>query len=202
MNSDTSTVNRLLEAAFVALLCLAVTLPARSEAAVARYAIQLRASKAPIDLRDPALTQKLAKYTVYLATTHTDGDKIYRLRVGFFATRHEAEQVLETLAPEVPEAWIDFVPKDERAQSQKELVQFNPSNSGPQQPTLSPEASRALLEEGRTALLDGNNSRAIQLYSKVADGGPTNERMEAKELLGVAREKQGQLAQAKAVYER
>jgi len=52
------------------------------------------------------------------------------------------------------------------------------------------------------AMLDKNYPRAIQLLTKVVDEGTGEVRKNALEMLGVAREYNGQLAQAKAEYER
>lgn len=58
-----------------------------------------------------------------------------------------------------------------------------------------------ILDEGRTALKRGDNKKAIQIFTKLLSI-PEHKYMQASlELLGVARERNNQAAQAKAVYE-
>lgn len=57
-----------------------------------------------------------------------------------------------------------------------------------------------LLDVGREALKAGNNSKAIQIFTKMLGMPDSKERQEALELLGVARERNNQKAHAKAIY--
>ncbi len=57
-----------------------------------------------------------------------------------------------------------------------------------------------LLVLGRTALKEGKNKRAIQIFTKMLGMPTSKERQEALELLGVARQRNGQQAHAKAMY--
>ncbi|MBS0243172.1 MAG: tetratricopeptide repeat protein, partial [Proteobacteria bacterium] len=59
----------------------------------------------------------------------------------------------------------------------------------------------ALLSEARTALQNSNPDRAVQLLTKIIEGGASAQRQEAQELLGLARERRGQLAHARAEYQ-
>jgi len=59
----------------------------------------------------------------------------------------------------------------------------------------------ALMEEARVALSTKQYDIAINLYTRVIAGNDLQYRMLALEYLGVAREKNGQLAHAKAIYE-
>ncbi len=63
-------------------------------------------------------------------------------------------------------------------------------------------ALAAAMEEAYGAMTSGDYRRAIQLYTKVAEKGDGAIRRKAQELLGLARERNGQLAQAKAEYEK
>ncbi|MFT5674566.1 MAG: hypothetical protein ACI808_000486 [Paraglaciecola sp.] len=57
-----------------------------------------------------------------------------------------------------------------------------------------------LLDEANKEILDKNYSRAIQLFTKLRDISNDEVRQHVQELLGVARELNGQLAHAKAEY--
>lgn len=67
-------------------------------------------------------------------------------------------------------------------------------------PNASP-ADQALIADARASLTGGDNARAIQVLTKVLlqPAGPVTQ--EARELLGIARERNGQAAHAKAEYQ-
>jgi hypothetical protein len=71
-------------------------------------------------------------------------------------------------------------------------------------PDLSVGAPRMaeLMDEAGGAMIDRNFRRAIQLYTKVLRNPDTVFRQDAQELLGLARHRNGQLAHAKAEYEK
>jgi hypothetical protein len=69
------------------------------------------------------------------------------------------------------------------------------------EPAPAPERLERLMTTARQALTDKNNSRAIQLLGKLLRYEEHPYRAEAQELLGLARERKGQLAHAKAEYE-
>lgn len=58
-----------------------------------------------------------------------------------------------------------------------------------------------MMEDGREALLSGNNTRAIQVFTKLVGMPPHKFSEPALEFLAVARERNGQTAHAKALYE-
>jgi hypothetical protein len=62
-------------------------------------------------------------------------------------------------------------------------------------------AIAAWMDEGRAALKKGNYPGAIRLFSKVLKYPENQYSPEAQELLGLARQKNGQLAEARAEYE-
>jgi len=58
-----------------------------------------------------------------------------------------------------------------------------------------------LMAEARDALINGQYDKSVQLYSKILETAKGQVRQQARELLGVARERNGQLAHAKAEYQ-
>ncbi len=58
-----------------------------------------------------------------------------------------------------------------------------------------------IMQEAKAAMTGGNYQRAIQLYTKLLQYPDHKFRQEAQEFLGLARERNGQLAHAKAEYE-
>ena len=71
----------------------------------------------------------------------------------------------------------------------------------PTLPAVPDEKIAALMEEARQAVASGNNSRAVQLYTKVLQYPDNPYRQDALEFLGVARERKGQLAHAIKEYQ-
>lgn len=69
------------------------------------------------------------------------------------------------------------------------------------QPLLSDQKLDEMMEEVRQALARDDHGRAIQLLSKLLQLPAHKYSQEAKELIGVAREKKGQIARAKLEYQ-
>jgi len=68
----------------------------------------------------------------------------------------------------------------------------------------SQEAQReqSLLDEGESVMVAQNYSRAVQIYTRLTQSEDPAIRQQAQEYLGLARERNGQLAHAKAEYEK
>ena len=126
-----------------------------------------------------------------------DGVTWYRLRLGDFESPEEARNTLATTGGRFPDAWIgrgDDTTKDVELIGAAMAVE----------PTLPADADEVdrLMAEARREIVSGNSPRAIQIYTKVLQMPPHPRHPEAQEYLAVAREKQGQLAHAKAEYQR
>jgi tetratricopeptide (TPR) repeat protein len=126
-----------------------------------------------------------------------DGATWYRLRLGDFASAEEARNVLATTGGGFPDAWIG---NSGDASTDVELVGAATVAAAPL-PEDGDEVDR-LMAEARREIVSGNTPRAIQIYTKVLQLPPHPRHPEAQEYLAVAREKQGQLAHAKAEYQR
>jgi hypothetical protein len=153
---------------------------------------------------------------VYVSQIEVDGQTWYRLRLGFFASELRAREILESLSAAFPRAWIGRAEPEEirlanasagergalidaarPSESETAAVAAAPVGTGG---TLSEERRAAMLEEARQAILDANFETAIQLYTRLLEA-PGAHLAEAREYLGVAREKNGQLAHARAEYQ-
>lgn len=58
-----------------------------------------------------------------------------------------------------------------------------------------------LAEQGRDALSKGDNNRAIEIYNQLLNLPPNPQSQEAQEMVGLARERNGESAKAKAEYD-
>ncbi len=66
--------------------------------------------------------------------------------------------------------------------------------------SISKERLSEIMEEAKKAMTEGRYRRAVQLYTKVLQYPKSGFEQDALELLGLARERNGQLAHAKAIY--
>ncbi len=170
------------------------------------YAINL-ASTRGIQL-DPSVVRQVdafGDYVAYTYSTEENGAQWTRLRLGSFATRGQAETVLQTLNTDYPDAWIVRLDRRERdfvyrawAAARARLT------SGAEQPTIvrpiDPEAN-ALIGQARTALAAEEYGEAMRLARTVLGRADSTASPQAQEILGIAREGAGQQAHAKAEYE-
>ncbi|MEO8444173.1 MAG: SPOR domain-containing protein, partial [Gammaproteobacteria bacterium] len=167
------------------------------------YVLNLRSSTKPIDLG--AETAALAQHSdvVYVADIDVDEQVWHRLRLGFFATEAAADAALAVLRPRYPDAWVTRVGESERLSARADSVAGAPAQPGPvaagqASPIVGDAQVTEALAQARAAIIDQDYSRAIQLATRLLAGPPRAESAEARELLGLARERNGEPAEAVA----
>jgi hypothetical protein len=129
-----------------------------------------------------------------------DSEHWYRLRLGPYATRAEAERVLIVALDQFPRAWIAV--NDEQGDlSPTERAGVTAAPAAPTDPALPDEERSKILSNARAALDKHQFPEAIDLLSRLVRQPEYPARAEAQELLGLVRERAGQLAQAKAEYQ-
>jgi tetratricopeptide (TPR) repeat protein len=171
------------------------------------YVVNLLSSlEADIRPKQP-LPDSLRDYRLYTTTSREGGKVWYRLRLGFFANAQEAEQIRKLLKERYPDAWVDLISRAEREASAKTAITFGDSKFVPQKPTIEgkiladPDAqAEPLILEGRNALTGGDNAKAIRLFTQVLALPKNLYTQPAQELLGLARERNGQIDLAKVEY--
>jgi len=84
-----------------------------SEEDPARYVVTLLTSSEPLETVDLTLS---GKYLTYVTSFKRKGELLYRLRLGFFPSREEAEKMLPSLSSRYPTAGATRVPKREKRQ--------------------------------------------------------------------------------------
>jgi len=130
------------------------------------------------------------------------GTTWYRLRIGHFNSSIEAQVELNKLQNQYPTAWIDRAKDTTVADSQ--LV--SDSNSAPETgdafASIGLDKIDQLMADARRAMVAGEISRAVQIYTKVLRAPNHDRHAQAQEYLALAREKNGQKAHAKAEYQR
>ncbi|MDB6083740.1 MAG: hypothetical protein JWN43_1621, partial [Gammaproteobacteria bacterium] len=137
----------------------------------------------------------------YVSETDIEDQHWYRLRVGPFTTRKEAERVLKIAQATYPRAWLAV--NDEQADLsvvERAGVQSTASG-GPTDPPLPDEERTQILANARIALGKHKYPEAIDLLNRLLRQPEYPARADVQELMGLVRERAGQLAQAKAEYE-
>jgi len=194
------------------------------------YALQLTLTTRPPDAAGLPDLPVLRTHRVYVTSYTRDGQVWYRLRLGFFATGREAARHQAELERYFPGNWVTRVPWEERSRSEATAIAVGakpkaapappavpavpaapPIPAPPAAPPATAEAAPApvtpehldeLMEAARQALAEGHYADAIRTYTKVLEYPENARSRDALELLGLARERNGQVAHAKAVYER
>jgi hypothetical protein len=182
----------------------------RAPAAKADYIVNLVSQREPFA---PALLESLASATgsqPYVSEATVDGQTWYRLRIGFFGTEPEARAALAPLLAQFPRAWVGRAEAAEielasssgagglpRASAAQPSAAAATAAAAPS--TLSPAEVTQLAQQGRDAMLAADYAAAIRIYSSLLDA-PGDEGADAREYLGLARERSGQTARAMAEY--
>jgi hypothetical protein len=170
---------------------------------VSNFAINLESQPTPFDPAAVQLANERLKVPVYVSQTEVDGDKWYRLRIGPIAKRADAERLLALAQADYPRAWLavgdDTVTSDANAApGEGPLPAVEPMGADA---PLDPATLKQMLSQARTALSARDYPKAIAILTKLQRQPEFPERAHAQELLGLARERSGQLAHAKAEYE-
>ena len=141
---------------------------------------------------------------LFYSAVEVNGKIWYRLRLGNYTTGAAAAAALDGMSNRFPGAWVDQVDQSasivelesapqEAATAPAELADDDVST---------PSKVDALMADARKSMAAGEVSRAIQIYTKVLQQPQHPRLAEAQEFLALAREKNGQVAHAKAEYQR
>ncbi|MBL8200395.1 MAG: hypothetical protein JNK40_05420 [Chromatiales bacterium] len=172
------------------------------------FVVNLRSGTTPIDV--PTETAGLAQpdRVFYVSDLQVDDQLWHRLRLGFFATEAEANGILAGLRARYPDAWVTRASAAERLATGQGTTAAPQGTaaataaSGPGAGPLTDAQATELLAQARSAVIDQAYPRAIDLATRIVTAPPGPATAEARELLGLARERSGQVAQAVAEYQR
>jgi hypothetical protein len=107
---------------------IAGALAPTGEAGTSLFLINLCASMAPVQLTSKTLPG-LENYRLYQVTRVEDGRTRYRLRLGFFATEAEAEDVLAKVREQYPTAFTACLCEEDRRHTRGYVVKAAPAKS-------------------------------------------------------------------------
>jgi hypothetical protein len=169
--------------------------------AVSNFAINLDSQPRPFAPADLQRAHERLKAPAFVSEALVEGEKWYRLRVGPIERRAEAERLLNLALPDYPRAWLaigdDAVTSDPNAAVAPAPPVEHIGSDAP----LAAEVLKAMMAEVRTAMAVHDYPRALAVLTRLQRQPEFPERSRAQELLGLARERSGHLAHAKAEYE-
>lgn len=164
------------------------------------YAVNMESSTTPFPPAAIADAAALLKTTVHVSEVELAGQTWYRLRAGPVSSRADAQLLLALARQRYPRAWLGVADEPAAAEvvlpPSTELAPRTVSDA-----TLPAAEIAALLSEARDAMSRRDLPRAIELLTKLTRQPEFDERSRAQEMLGLAHERAGQLAHAKAEYE-
>lgn len=168
--------------------------PAQGTAQAGRgkgYVLYLQSSARPIDAAGFSRPKGFEDKSLFVSQAEVRGKRWYRLTLGYFADRKTAGKALQAIRQDYPSAWVGYVSQGPG--------QFSKSGGAPKK--LGKARSASLLRAGRQAMLDGDYPKAIRMFKAAVNSRLPEVQKEARELLGLARERNHQFAQARAEYE-
>lgn len=170
------------------------------------YVLQILLTDVRPDPRSFPNHPALRAHRLYSSSYIKDGKRWYQVRLGFFASAADAARAKQQLAAYYPDAWVTQVSDAERRQALNAASPARkPAQAAPRpdRPPAPPQEKLAeIMEEARVAMAKGDYGRAVALYTKVLGYAENDLSRDAQEFLGLARERKGQIAHAKAEYER
>jgi len=167
------------------------------------YAVNLESQRQPFEPGAVEQAAKRLQTKTFVSAVETGGEKWYRLRAGPFDQRTVAEAVLRSATKDYPRAWL-AVGDDSITNDPNAAIAEPPLPAVEQigvDPPLPAAERNALFDQGRKAMRARDYPKAVQILTKLQRQPEFPERAEVQELLGLARERSGEVAQAKAEYE-
>lgn len=165
------------------------------------YAINLDSSREPFEPEAVTSAAKALGAPAYISEVDIEAVHWYRLRLGPIESRSLAERKLLDAQVTYPRAWLaiaDETVTDSDLGSTVAAAAASPSRSS----SPSEEGAATLLyKDAREQFRRKKYDAAIESLTKLLAAPSFSGRADARELLGLARERNGQLAHAKAEYE-
>jgi hypothetical protein len=171
----------------------------------AMYAVNLESQREPFEESVVAEAERIARVRPYVSEVMLRGERWYRLRIGPIAREPEARRLLTALRAHFPRAWLAINDQDEPSpdlgESEPDAGVIPAARSATRGRVLSAPERASVLSDARKRFRARDYAAAIPLLTHLVEQSEFPERDEAQELLGLARERLGQLAHAKAEYE-
>jgi hypothetical protein len=164
------------------------------------YAVNLDSALVKFDAAAVQAAAQLLGAPAYVSETDLEGRHWYRLRVGPFTSRAEADRVLHLALSRYPRAWLALNDETADLTAVERASAASIVSTGPVDPAM-PDAEREqILRAARTDVAQHQYPQAVELLTRLLRQPEYPGRAEAQELIGLVRERAGQLAHAKAEY--
>lgn len=170
------------------------------------YVINLSSSRVPHAESEKQVLDVAPQLSVFETEVVLAGVTWYRLRVGHFESSADAQSELSRLQTQYATAWIDRANRKvaEIAAGSPAKTNTNVSvyESNTALAAIGLDQVDKLMSDARRAMVAGETSKAVQIYTKVLRVPNHDRHAQAQEYLALTREKSGQKAHAKSEYQR
>ena len=178
-----------------------------------RYAVRLLASTDKDELGSKVVPARFADFDLFTSQRTVDGKTQYELHLGYLPSADAAEKLRRQLLARFPDATVvDLASRKQQtlgAVARKPVPAEKPlavpeGGGGPAAPGALPEVEEqaaSLVKQAKAALEAGNHEQAVNLFNQLLFLPPNTFSQEGQELIGLARERNGELAKAKTEYE-
>ncbi len=183
------------------------------------YSINLSSSGSKIQKKDLKGMASDNNELVYLNKIKVNNKTYFRLVMGNYTTQKDANAQLKNIKSDYPSAWINFRTKAEISALSSRLLKSKARVESaavakvptPVVQTVTPSLKRLpasknvklaekLLQDAKQKFLDENYTRVLAIAGKVEEIGNLEQRQQALEYSGIARERQQKIPQAIAIY--
>jgi hypothetical protein len=169
-----------------------------------RFALQIAAGADAANQGTALPREHLQGRSLYV-NEHSASDGAWQeLRLGFFSSEQEAREFAATLPAAYANSIVVVAPIAEQERAVAAAPATAPSLPVTEARRAEPLTAARIAELGAIAdeaLRRGDHDTAVRTYSRLLEEPTYAERRIARERLGVARERKGQLAQARAEYQ-
>ncbi|MFV2059032.1 MAG: tol-pal system YbgF family protein [Gammaproteobacteria bacterium] len=152
------------------------------------------------------------KYKLFRTRVKKNGTLITRLRLGFFRSKTEATRIKRRLKVYYPNTFVTLIQKNESSLANKwfakkkikPIKKTKVAKKKPAKKLTKKQISKVdrLFDKGKVALVEKKYRNAISYFTKVSEIGSGEKKQRSMEYVGLAREKNGQIAHAKAEYKK
>jgi len=166
------------------------------------YAVNLDSSREPFTPQALAAAAAATGVRTYVSEVVVDDERWYRLRAGPFVTEADAKRTLTRARNDYPKAWI-AIDDDAELTAVGTPTAVGHVEALPQHAavTMTDTDIQKALKQAKDAVRRKDYATAVPLLTKLLEQPEFPQRADAQELLGLAHERSGQLAHAKADYE-
>lgn len=165
------------------------------------YSVNLDSSRTPITRATVEAAAADLQTQAYVSETDIGDQHWYRLRVGPYTGRAAAERVLKAALAHYPRAWVAAGDEQAGLAPVENAGVQAVAATAPTDPPLPDPVRAQILRDARGALAAHRYAQAVDLLTRLVRQPEYPQRADAQELLGITRERAGQLAQAIAEYQ-